>query len=95
LLTISFLLSPRKKDEEFESPYECGFDPFTEAHIPFDVKFYLVSILFIVFDLEISFILPWVVSFEYIGLSGFFSINLFLIILILGYFVEWAKKALD
>ena len=82
-------------DFEKNSAYECGFQPFEEARSQFDVRFYLVAILFIIFDLEIMFLFPWSVSLFLINLFGFYSMCLFLIILTLGFIYEWKKGALD
>ena len=89
------LLSTHKPDAVKNAPYECGFSPFESARIPFDVRFYLIAILFIIFDLEIAFLFPWAVSLKDIGLYGFFSMMIFLGILIVGFVYEWRKGALE
>ena len=92
---LSKILSPSSPDTEKLSAYECGFEAFDDARSKFDVKFYLVSILFIIFDLEIAFLFPWAISLGEIGLYGFFSMMLFLFILTVGFIYEWKKGALD
>ena len=77
------------------SPYECGFDPFSSARIKFDIRFYLVAILFIIFDLEIAFLIPWAIIFKKITIFGFCSMMLFIAILTIGFIYEWKKGALD
>lgn len=84
-----------KPDPEKNSPYECGFAPFTDARMKFDVRFYLVSLLFIIFDLEVAFLFPWAVSLKEIGAAGFWSMMVFLGILTLGFIYEWQKGALE
>jgi NADH-quinone oxidoreductase subunit A len=96
LLVVSTLvLSPRRADGELATPYECGFDPFGEAQTRFDVRFYLVSILFIIFDLEIMFLFPWAVVLREVGTLGYASVLLFLLVLTVGFVYEWRKGALD
>ena len=92
---LSKILSPSSPDSEKLSAYECGFEAFDDARSKFDVKFYLVSILFIIFDLEIAFLFPWAISLGEIGLYGFCSMMLFLFILTVGFIYEWKKGALD
>ena len=92
---LNFILSPKKPDPEKLSPYECGFEPFNDSRIEFDVRFYLVAILFIIFDLEIAFLFPWAISLGKIGLFGFISMMIFLFILTVGFIYEWKKGALD
>ena len=94
-IMLNFLLSPKKPDPEKLSSYECGFEPFNDSRIEFDVRFYLVAILFIIFDLEIAFLFPWAISLGNIGLVGFISMMIFLIILAVGFIYEWKKGALD
>ena len=89
------LLGPNKPDSEKNSPYECGFEAFEDARMKFDVRYYLVAILFILFDLEIAFLFPWAVSLKEIGAAGFWSMMLFLSILVVGFIYEWKKGALD
>ena len=92
---LSKILSPSKPDSEKLSAYECGFEAFDDARSKFDVKFYLVSILFIIFDLEIAFLFPWAVSLKNIGALGFYSMMFFLFILTVGLIYEWKNGALD
>ena len=92
---LNFLLSPKKPDPEKLSAYECGFEAFDDSRMEFDVKFYLVAILFIIFDLEIAFLFPWAISLGKIGLFGFISMMIFLFILTIGFIYEWKKGALD
>ncbi len=92
---LSKILSPSKPDSEKLSAYECGFEAFDDARSKFDVKFYLVSILFIIFDLEIAFLFPWAVSLKNIGALGFYSMMFFLFILTMGFIYEWKNGALD
>ena len=94
-VVINFILSPKKPDPEKLSAYECGFEAFDDARSKFDVKFYLVSILFIIFDLEIAFLFPWAVSLSNIGALGFYSMMFFLFILTVGFIYEWKNGALD
>ncbi len=95
LILLSFLRGPKRPDKEKLSAYECGFEAFSDARMKFDVRFYLVAILFIIFDLEIAFLFPWAVSLKDIGLYGFFSMMVFLGILIVGFIYEWRKGALE
>ena len=94
-IVINFILSPKKPDPEKLSAYECGFEPFNDSRMEFDVRFYLVAILFIIFDLEIAFLFPWAVSLGNIGMLGFCSMMIFLFILTVGFIYEWKKGALD
>jgi NADH-quinone oxidoreductase subunit A len=89
------LLAPNKPDPEKLSPYECGFEAFEDARMKFDVRYYLVAILFILFDLEIAFLFPWAVVLNDIGLAGFISMMIFLAILTVGFIYEWMKGALE
>jgi NADH-quinone oxidoreductase subunit A len=91
----SLLLGKQKPDPEKLSAYECGFDAFTDARGKFDVRFYLVTLLFIIFDLEIAFLFPWAISLGKIGLFGFWSMVVFLSVLTVGFIYEWKKGALD
>jgi len=91
----SFLLARQRPDSEKLSPYECGFEPFEDARIRFDVRYYLVAILFIIFDLEVAFLFPWAVSLGDIGLFGFWSMVVFLAVLTVGFIYEWRKGALE
>ena len=90
-----FVLAPRKPNAEKNSPYECGFSAFEDARLKFDVRFYLVAILFIIFDLEIAFLFPWAIVLEDIGLFGILAMGLFLGILVVGFIYEWKKGALE
>ena len=92
---INFILSPKNPDPEKLSAYECGFEAFSDSRIEFDIRFYLVAILFIIFDLEIAFLFPWAISLGNIGLLGFFSMMIFLSILTIGFIYEWKKGALE
>jgi NADH-quinone oxidoreductase subunit A len=92
---LPFLLAKQKPDAEKLSPYECGFEPFDDARRKFDVRFYLVAILFIIFDLEVAFLFPWAVTLGEIGLLGFFSMLAFLGVLTVGFIYEWKKGALE
>jgi len=89
------LLGPNRPDSEKLSPYECGFEAFEDARMRFDVRYYLVAILFILFDLEIAFLFPWAVVLDQIGMFGFVSMLLFLGILVVGFVYEWKKGALE
>jgi NADH-quinone oxidoreductase subunit A len=95
MILASLLVSKQKPDSEKLSAYECGFDAFDDARHKFDVRFYLVAILFIIFDLEIAFLFPWAVSLGDIGLFGFWSMVIFLCVLTIGLVYEWRKGALD
>jgi len=92
---LNFAFSPKNPDPEKLSAYECGFEPFNDSRMEFDIRFYLVAILFIIFDLEIAFLFPWAITLGNIGLFGFFSMMLFLFILTIGFIYEWKKGALD
>jgi NADH-quinone oxidoreductase subunit A len=94
-IVANFVFSPKNPDPEKLSAYECGFEPFEDSRMEFDVRFYLVAILFIIFDLEIAFLFPWAISLGKIGLFGFFSMMIFLFILTIGFIYEWKKGALD
>jgi NADH-quinone oxidoreductase subunit A len=95
IVIASMVLARQVPDSEKLSPYECGFEPFDDARSKFDVRFYLVSILFIIFDLEVAFLFPWAVSLGKIGLFGFWSMMVFLLILTVGFIYEWKKGALE
>lgn len=95
ILGLSFVFSIQKADPEKVSPYECGFDPFDDARSRFDVRFYLVAILFIIFDLEVTFLFPWALSLKSIGLFGFWTMMVFLLVLTIGFIYEWKKGALE
>jgi NADH-quinone oxidoreductase subunit A len=92
---IGYVLGPRKPDPDKVSPYECGFPPFDDARLPFDVRYYLVAILFIIFDLETAFLVPWAVVFRKLGWFGMISMVIFLGLLIVGFIYEWKKGALE
>ena len=94
-VAINYIAAPSRPDPEKLSAYECGFEPFNDSRMEFDVRFYLVAILFIIFDLEIAFLFPWAISLGEIGLYGFSSMMLFLFILTVGFIYEWKKGALD
>ena len=94
-IAINYFLSPNNPDPEKLSAYECGFEPFNDSRMEFDVRFYLVAILFIIFDLEIAFLFPWAISLGKIGLLGYISMMIFLFILTVGFIYEWKKGALD
>ena len=95
LLVLGFLFGSGRKDDEKLSPYECGFEPFEDSRIKFDVRYYLVAILFIIFDLEIAFLFPWAVSLDTIGGFGLVSMAIFLALLVVGFIYEWKKGALE
>ncbi len=94
-VVLGALLGPRRPDPEKLSPYECGFEAFEDARMKFDVRYYLIAILFILFDLEIAFLFPWAVVINEIGLFGFVSMMVFLGILVVGFIYEWMKGALE
>ena len=94
-VAINYLASPKNPDPEKLSAYECGFEPFNDSRMEFDIRFYLVAILFIIFDLEIAFLFPWAISLGQIGIFGFVSMMIFLGILTIGFIYEWKKGALD
>ena len=94
-VVLNFLFSPKNPDPEKLSAYECGFEAFGDSRMEFDVRFYLVAILFIIFDLEIAFLFPWAISLGNIGSLGFWSMMIFLFVLTIGFVYEWKKGALD
>ena len=94
-MMLGALLGPSRPDPEKLSPYECGFEAFEDARMKFDVRYYLIAILFILFDLEIAFLFPWAVVINEIGLAGFLAMMLFLGILVVGFVYEWMKGALE
>ena len=94
-MLLGKVLGPNRPDPEKLSPYECGFEAFEDARMKFDVRYYLVAILFILFDLEIAFLFPWAVALNDIGMAGFLAMMLFLGILVVGFAYEWAKGALE
>ena len=95
MTTMSFLIEKPKPDNEKLSSYECGFEAFEDARGRFDVRFYLVAILFIIFDLEVAFLFPWAISLSAIGSFGFWSMMFFLLLLTIGFIYEWKKGALE
>jgi NADH-quinone oxidoreductase subunit A len=95
LIALGFLFGPRRPDEEKLSAYECGFEAFSDSRMKFDVRYYLVAILFIVFDLEIAFLFPWAVALDSIGMVGLIAMGIFLFILVVGFVYEWKKGALE
>ena len=95
MTAIPFIIGESKPDNEKLSAYECGFEAFDDARGRFDVRFYLVAILFIIFDLEVAFLFPWAISLGIIGIFGFWSMMIFLLILTIGFIYEWKKGALE
>jgi NADH-quinone oxidoreductase subunit A len=95
LMLSAFIIAIRKPDPEKVSPYECGFEPFDDARMKFDVRFYLVAILFIIFDLEVAFLFPWSITLGDTGIPAFWSMMVFLGVLTIGFVYEWRKGALE
>ncbi len=95
LLGVGRFVSPHRPDPQKLSPYECGFEAFEDARMKFDVRYYLIAILFILFDLEIAFLFPWAVVLPEIGFFGFAAMMVFLLILVIGFIYEWKKGALE
>lgn len=95
LLLLGTVLGPRRPGSEKLSPYECGFEAFEDARMRFDVRYYLIAILFIVFDLEIAFMFPWAVVFKSLGAQAIIAMTIFLAILVVGFIYEWKKGALE
>jgi len=95
LLVLGSLLGPQRPESEKLSPYECGFEAFEDAHMQFDVRYYLIAILFIAFDLEIAFVFPWAVIFRSLGIVGLVEMGIFLGLLVLGFVYVWKKGALE
>lgn len=95
MVVIPFIIAPKRPDTEKLSPYECGFEVFDDARSRFDVRFYLVAILFIIFDLEVAFLFPWAVALKEVGIFGFWSMMAFLGLLTIGFIYEWKKGALE
>ncbi|MBT3070664.1 NADH-quinone oxidoreductase subunit A [Rhodomicrobium sp. Az07] len=95
LLVAPFFVAPNNPDPEKVAAYECGFPAFDDARMKFDVRFYLVAILFIIFDLEVAFLFPWAVAFKEAGVAGFWAMMVFLAVLTIGFIYEWKKGALD
>ena len=94
-VVLGWLLAPNRPDSEKLSPYECGFEAFADARMKFDVRYYLIAILFILFDLEIAFLFPWAVALKEIGMFGFVAMLVFLVVLVVGFIYEWVKGALE
>jgi len=92
---VGYFIGPNNPDAEKASPYECGFEAFEDTRMPFDVRFYLVAILFIIFDLETAFLFPWAVALRHIGWLGFIAMFIFLVVLVIGFIYEWKKGALE
>ncbi|TDJ46862.1 MAG: NADH-quinone oxidoreductase subunit A [Gammaproteobacteria bacterium] len=95
LMVVGLFLGHGEKSAEKASPYECGFEPFEDGRIKFDVRYYLVAILFIIFDLEIAFLFPWAVSLDSVGVFGIIAMGIFLLVLVVGFIFEWKKGALE
>ncbi|GHA53393.1 NADH-quinone oxidoreductase subunit A [Amylibacter ulvae] len=95
LILAAVIVAVRNPDAEKISAYECGFNAFDDARMKFDIRFYLVSILFIIFDLEVAFLFPWAASFQHVGIVGFWSMMVFLGVLTIGFAYEWKKGALE
>ena len=95
VIVIGFVLGPHRPDSEKNSQYECGFEAFEESRMKFDVRYYLVAILFIIFDLEIAFLFPWAGVLDQIGMVGFVAMAVFLGVLVIGFVYEWKKGALE
>ena len=95
LIVIGNLLGPRRPDAEKAAPYECGFEAFEDARMRFDVRYYLIAILFIIFDLEIAFVFPWATVFGKLGLLGLVEMGMFLLLLVIGFVYVWKKGALE
>jgi len=94
-IVLGYLLGPSHPDSEKQSPYECGFEAFEDSRMKFDVRFYLVAILFIIFDLEIAFLFPWAIALEEVGTFGLLAMAAFLALLVVGFIYEWKKGALE
>ena len=95
MIALGFLLGRRRPDPDKLAPYECGFEAFEDSRMKFDVRYYLVAILFIIFDLEIAFLFPWAVSLDGIGAFGLIAMGIFLTVLVVGFVYEWKKGALE
>ena len=95
MILVGAVLGPQRPDSQKLSPYECGFEAFEDSRMKFDVRYYLVAILFIIFDLEIAFLFPWAVVLDEIGMFGFLAMLLFLAVLVVGFIYEWKKGALE
>jgi NADH-quinone oxidoreductase subunit A len=95
MILAGAILGPRRPDSDKLSPYECGFEAFEDSRMKFDVRYYLVAILFIIFDLEIAFLFPWAIVLDEVGMFGFVAMMIFLAILVVGFIYEWKKGALE
>lgn len=95
LLLLGTLVGPTEPNTEKNSPYECGFEAFEDSRMKFDVRYYLVAILFIIFDLEITFLVPWAIVLDKVGMTGLIAMGIFLLILVVGFIYEWRKGALE
>jgi NADH-quinone oxidoreductase subunit A len=95
MIVIGFVLGPRKYSDEKAAAFECGFEAFEDSRMKFDVRYYLIAILFIIFDLEIAFLFPWAIVLDEIGIFGFVAMGIFLAILLIGFLYEWKKGALE
>jgi len=95
LVVLGGLLGPRRPDSEKLSPYECGFEAFEDTRMKFDVRYYLVAILFIIFDLEIAFFIPWAVVLDSLGMAGLLAMAIFVVELVIGFFIVWKRGALE
>jgi len=95
MFALGYFIGPNRPDAAKQSPYECGFEAFENARMKFDVRYYLVAILFIIFDLEIAFLFPWAVALDSIGMLGFWAMMIFLAVLVVGFIYEWRKGALE
>ncbi len=94
-IVLPVIIAPKYPNKEKLSPYECGFQPFSDARFLFDIQFYLIAILFIIFDIEVVYLLPWLLSIKMIGIYGFLTGIFFILLLFLGFYYEWISKALD
>lgn len=94
-MMIGFMMGPHRPDSKKLSPYECGFEAFEDSRMKFDVRYYLVAILFIIFDLEIAFLFPWAIVLDEVGMYGFLAMVVFLTVLVVGFIFEWKKGALE
>lgn len=94
-IVMGFILGPHRPESEKTSPYECGFEAFEDSYLKFDVRYYLVAILFILFDVEVAFLFPWGVVLKQLGMPGFVAMSLFLGILVIGFVYEWKRGALE
>ena len=95
MFILGYFLGPNRPDSEKASAYECGFEAFEDARMKFDVRYYLVAIMFIIFDLEIAFLFPWAVALDSIGMAGFWAMMIFLAVLVVGFIYEWRRGALE